>query len=162
MFEFGWCLYPSLQHSTSQSVDSWQSTATYSTWLPPHFDLTFKVKALLVLNLRMFWSKTSKTIIEMQSIFVYCCAFYTHRALEEVADFGKYRNLQIVWLNGNKVEFYHYHTFYFMCVILWFYHRNKESKIKWCNCCYHWVMGGKLAIGCRLKLWKINEAVISG
>ena len=62
MFEFGWCSYPSLQHSTSQSVDSRQSTATYSTWLPPHFDLTFKVKALLALNLKMFWSKTSKTI----------------------------------------------------------------------------------------------------
>lgn len=27
-----------------------------------------------------------------------------NRALEEVADFGKYRNLQIVWLNGNKLR----------------------------------------------------------
>lgn len=29
--------------------------------------------------------------------------FFDLSGLEEVRDFGKFRNLQIVWLNGNKV-----------------------------------------------------------
>ena len=44
-------------------------------------------------------------------LFSICCsdivelAFFVFRGLEEVKDFGKFRNLQIVWLNGNKVSF---------------------------------------------------------
>lgn len=55
--------------------------------------------AMLLVHLIELVQKVQRT----DNLFTSFVFFLTFSGLEKVRDFGKFRNLQIVWLNGNKV-----------------------------------------------------------